>query len=130
MSMLPKNTEASAAPGSLTTYAAGFVLSIMLTLAAYFAVENELVPESFLITFVVGLAVVQLLVQLLFFLHLGRETKPRWNLVIFLFMVLVVGILVAGSLWIMYNLDYNMMPADMDTYMLEEEGIKPHAEHD
>ena len=112
--------------GSVLSYLVGFVLSILLTLAAYMSVVNKLFVGRTLIVFVVSLAVVQLLVQLLFFLHLGRETKPRWNLVIFLFMLLVVGIIAGGSLWIMHNLDYNMMPEhhhDLNTYMKEHEGI-------
>jgi cytochrome o ubiquinol oxidase subunit IV len=112
--------------GTVLSYTVGFVLSVLLTLAAYMSVVNKLFVGRTLIVFVVSLAVVQLLVQLLFFLHLGRETKPRWNLVIFLFMLLVVGIIVSGSLWIMYNLDYNMMPEhqpDLNTYLKEHEGI-------
>jgi cytochrome o ubiquinol oxidase operon protein cyoD len=100
------------------------VLSIALTMAAYLSVVNDILTGKTLIMVIVGLAVAQLLVQLLFFLHLGNEAKPRWNLVIFLFMVLVLSIVVGGSLWIMNNLDYNMMPHEMHEYMLEEEGIR------
>lgn len=111
-------------PGNrVLTYTVGFVLSILLTLAAYSSVVNRTHPDSTLIGIIVGLAVTQLLVQLVFFLHLGRESKPRWKLMIFLWMLLIVGIVVGGSLWIMQNLDYNMMPQDMDTRMIEEEGI-------
>jgi cytochrome o ubiquinol oxidase operon protein cyoD len=55
-----------------------------------------------------SLAFVQVIIQLIFFLHLGEEESPRWNLISFLFMVGVVFIIVAGSLWIMFNLDYRM----------------------
>jgi cytochrome o ubiquinol oxidase operon protein cyoD len=70
-----------------------------------------------------GLAVVQLFVQLYFFLHMGDESKPRWNLMAFLFMLLVLVIVVFGSLWIMKNLDYHMSPSDTSNYMMHEEGI-------
>jgi cytochrome o ubiquinol oxidase operon protein cyoD len=73
-----------------------------------------------LVLVIVGLAVVQLLVQLIFFLHLGKESKPRLNLTIFAFMLLVVGIVAIGSLWIMHNLDYNMMPKEMNEHMLDQ----------
>jgi cytochrome o ubiquinol oxidase operon protein cyoD len=75
-----------------------------------------------LLAVVVGLAVAQLLVQLVFFLHLGREPKPRQNLVVFLFMLLVIGILVIGSLWIMHNLNYHMTmtPKQMDQKLLDQ----------
>lgn len=109
--------------GSMKSYVIGFVLSIVLTLAAYVAVVAELFDKSTVVTFIIVLAIAQLLVQLLFFLHLGRESKPRLNLTAFLFMLLVVVILVFGSLWIMNNLDYNMMsPDEMETHMQHEDG--------
>lgn len=67
------------------------------------------------------LAVAQLLVQLVFFLHMGKESKPRWNAIVFSFMLLVVGIIVIGSIWVMNNLHYNMMPSyEMDEKMKHE----------
>lgn len=102
----------------------GFVLSICLTIAAYVLVIGHLITGNRLIGAIVGLAIVQLLVQLFFFLHLGQETRPRWKLVVFLFMLLVLFILVFGSLWIMYNLDYHMdmAPGQLDEYIIDDEG--------
>ena len=104
---------------TLAMYIVGFVLSLALTTAAYIVVTQKLLNDSELITALITLAIAQVLVQLFFFLHLGRETKPRWRLVVFLFMLLVLGIVVIGSLWIMQNLDYHMTPQESDTYMLE-----------
>lgn len=114
------NTRHSGNHPSLTTYVTGFVLSVLLTLAAYFSVVNDAVTGGALVAVIVGLAIAQLLVQLVFFLHLGRESRPRLNLMMFSFMLIVVGIVVIGSLWIMHNLDYNMMPKDMEDHMLHE----------
>lgn len=105
---------------SLATYVVGFILSLLLTLAAYFSVTTKAVTGDGLVAIIVGLAIAQLLVQLVFFLHLGRESRPRLNLTMFAFMLLVVGIVVIGSLWIMHNLDYNMMPKDMEEHLLLE----------
>lgn len=106
------------------SYCAGFVLSLLLTLAAYVSVVNQTQPAGQLFVLVVGLAIVQLLVQLVFFLHLGHETRPRWRLIMFAFALLTVGILVFGSLWIMSHLDYNMMsPHDTNTNIMHDEGI-------
>lgn len=107
---------------SVKSYATGFVFSVALTLLAYQAVVNHWLSGPALIGTVMGLAVLQLIVQLVFFLHLGSESKPRWNLVMFLFMLLVLVIIVGGSLWIMANLNYNMMmtPEQMDEYMLKQ----------
>lgn len=104
---------------TLTAYVSGFVMSLLLTVLAYLLVVKDVLDAKFVIPAIVFLAVTQFVVQLVFFLHLGRETRPRWNLMAFLFMLLVVFIVVAGSLWIMANLDYNMMHRG-DTYMLQQ----------
>ncbi len=91
------------------TYVLGFALSTILTLTAfgltgYHVTGGSLFTRELLIVVLVGLAVAQLIVQLTCFLHLGKENKPRWNLITFTFAVLVVVILVAGTLWIMSHL--------------------------
>jgi cytochrome o ubiquinol oxidase operon protein cyoD len=100
---------------SLASYVAGFVLSLSLTVATYLFVNDHVASHhgafshQTLMIMIVVFALSQCFVQLFFFLHLGHETKPRWKLLVFLFMLLVIAILVGGSLWIMHNLDYNMM---------------------
>ena len=96
--------------GNLKSYLLGFVLSIILTFAAYFLVVWRLLTGLALDLSVALLALVQAYVQLVLFLNLTREPKPRWNIVVFLFMALIVVILVFGSIWIMNNLNYNLMP--------------------
>jgi cytochrome o ubiquinol oxidase operon protein cyoD len=90
------------------SYAVGYILCLLLTLAAYFVVEKQLLSGWMLISAVVFLGLIQISVQLILFLHLGIESKPRWNLITFFFMALVTAIIVIGSLWIMANLDYRM----------------------
>lgn len=119
--MAQHQTSAGAAHGSYLSYSIGFVLSIVLTLGAYYAVVEKVFSGREIAAAIIGLAVAQLFVQLFFFLHLGRESKPRWNLMMFLFAALVVVIVVFGSIWIMDNLDYHMMPQDMDEYMLDQQ---------
>lgn len=103
---------------SYKPYVFGYVYSVLLTVEAYLLVTNEVFSGFTLIAVLLCLAFVQLVVQLVFFLHLGSESKPRWNLVAFLFMALVLLIVVIGSLWIMENLNYNMMPSmETDTYI-------------
>lgn len=112
------------AHGSLRSYIIGFGLSIVLTLVAYILVANEMLSGRGLVAVIIGLALIQLFVQLFFFLHLGKEGRPRWNLTSLLFAALVVVIVVIGSLWIMYNLDYHSMDSDeVDKAVMEEEGI-------
>jgi len=106
------------------SYIVGFILSILTTLAAYLAVVKQVWPMETLVYIVMGIAVVQLAVQAVFFLHIGRGS--HWKVVTFAFAILVVLIVVVGSIWIMNNLDYNMMhmtPEQQHIYMLQHEGI-------
>jgi cytochrome o ubiquinol oxidase subunit IV len=106
------------------SYVIGFVLSIVTTLLAYFMVVNRMLPQDMLVYAVLGIAVVQLIVQMVFFLHLG--TGSRWKAATFYFTLLVVLIVAIGTIWIMNNLDYNMMhmnPDQMREYMERNQGI-------
>jgi cytochrome o ubiquinol oxidase operon protein cyoD len=114
------------ATGSTRTYVTGYVGSICLTLCAYLLVSHQASHNNaLLIGAVVALAFVQFLLQLIFVLHLGSETKPRWKLGVFLFMIGIVIILVGGSLWIMNNLDSRLMPSPqaMNKYMNAQDGL-------
>jgi cytochrome o ubiquinol oxidase operon protein cyoD len=120
------------APGNTASYVAGFVLSLLLTLTAYWLVlqhknsHQPLFSHRFLIITIVVLAITQLFVQLVFFLHLDSESKPRWNLLVASFAAIVVLILVLGSLWIMNNLNYHMdSPAQTDKNIIQDEGVHP-----
>jgi cytochrome o ubiquinol oxidase operon protein cyoD len=86
----------------------GFVLSLILIAATYLIVVNHHLSGHMLMLAVAGLAVAQTLIQLIFFLHLGLESKPHWNTITFLFVTLVIIIVIGGSLWIMHNLNYNL----------------------
>jgi cytochrome o ubiquinol oxidase operon protein cyoD len=126
MSQHIRNGETSGKAGGITlkSYVSGYVASLCLTVAAYLLVSRHALSTRWiLIAMVVGLALTQFLVQLVFFLHLGRETKPRWKLAVFLFMILIVGILVFGSLWIMNNLNYRMTPAQINQYMNSQDNL-------
>lgn len=115
--------------GSVFTYSVGFVLSIVLTLVAYGAVEYHRnsdhlgLPHELIIPLVMSLAVMQLFVQLIFFLHVGFNKKDPWNLVFLLSTVSIILLVILASLWIMYHLNYNMMPEQMEDYLLWKEGI-------
>ena len=95
--------------GTIKSYVIGFTASLLLTLISFYLVGAKVLSGQTLIYTIVGLAFVQAIVQLLFFLHLGQEAKPRWETLIFYFMVLVLLIVVLGTLWIMHDLDERVM---------------------
>lgn len=114
------NNTSSKTSGSFVSYFIGFVLSLILTIIPFYLVMERLISGSAALLTLAGFAVAQLLVQLFLFLHLGRRGQ-RWNIVIFLFMLLVVFIVVVGSLWIMQNLHYNMSsPKQIDEHMIHQ----------
>jgi len=117
----PKNDK-----GRFTSYVIGYILSLYLTITAYLIVKNHLGSNFVIIALIAGLALVQFLVQLFYFMHLGLESKPRFKLLVLGFMMLVVGILVGGSLWIMYSLNYNSIPKtpqQINQYMNDQGGF-------
>jgi cytochrome o ubiquinol oxidase operon protein cyoD len=105
----------SASHGSMKSYTIGFILCIILTLGSFGVVMTGLVPHDMRLTFIVVLAVVQLLVQLVYFLHMGSSPDQRENTAIFVCTGLLIAIVVAGSLWVMHNANVNMMPMHMST---------------
>ncbi|RWZ79137.1 MAG: cytochrome o ubiquinol oxidase subunit IV [Candidatus Chaera renei] len=108
------------------SYLTGYGLSLLLTLAAYWSAMARPARGWLLLLLLAALAVVQLAVQLRFFLHLGKKSSPQWNALVFSFMAIVVFILVAGSLWIMKNLNYNLMnmpPSATEKTIIKDEGI-------
>lgn len=94
--------------GDLQSYITGFVLSIILTVLAYILVTQHVFSGWTLLLSISGLASIQAIVQLIYFLHLGAEKSPAWNLITFLFMFTLLVVLVSGTLWIMYHLNYAM----------------------
>lgn len=109
---------------SIHSYATGFLLSIILTLVPFYIVINHVASGWTLVITLLICAIAQLLVQLQFFIHLGHESGPRWNVLIFLFMALVLLIVVIGSLWIMKNLNYHTMSQhETEMYIQDEEAI-------
>ena len=110
---------------SLVKYITGFLASIALTLAAYLLVTRSSWPASTVVAIIAALAIVQFLVQMVFFLHVTDESRPRWKQVVMWFMLGIVVIVVLGSVWIMNNLDYRMMhnPRAVEEYVQSQDGL-------
>ena len=100
---------------SISSYVLGFLLSVLLTAGSFLLAPHL---GSFAPGAIVLCALAQLLVQLIFFLHMGREQGPKWNLGMFMFTLTIIGILMVGTLWIMSNLAHLHMhtPTTNDLY--------------
>jgi cytochrome o ubiquinol oxidase subunit IV len=95
--------------GTLTFYLIGLFASLILTLTSFYLVWTSALLKPTLIITLIALAVIQATVQVIFFMHLGKEAKPRWESISFFFMVTCLLIIVLGSLWIMYDLNIRVM---------------------
>jgi cytochrome o ubiquinol oxidase operon protein cyoD len=102
-----------AAHGDLPTYLTGFALSLVLTALSFGAVMSGLVPHGMILPAITLLAVTQLVVQLIFFLHLGVSREQRNNTVILMLTAMLAVLIIALSLWVMHNANVNMMPTQM-----------------
>lgn len=107
---------------SIARYCVGFGGSLVTTFGAYLIITQHMFDKTLSLVAIMALAVFQLILQLVFFLHVGRESRPRWNFTALIFAIVMISIIVVGSMWIMYNLNYNMMmtPEQMNQYMLKE----------
>lgn len=98
-----------AKPKTLSSYFAGLFLSLLFTMGAFFCVMRHDLSVSNLYVVITACAIAQLLAQVICFLRLNTTKEGQWNTLPFVFTFLVVFVLVGGSLWIMWNLNYNMM---------------------
>ena len=97
---------------SFSGYMVGFVLSIVLTAIPFWLVMNEVITHRTTAVLVLGgFAVVQILVHMVCFLHMNGKAEGGWTLLATIFTVVFVAIAIAGTLWVMFHMNANMMPA-------------------
>ncbi len=97
--------------GSLKTYAIGFVLSVILTAIPFYLVMNKTLANSSATAFVIlAFAAVQMVVHMVYFLHMNTRVEGGWSMLALVFTLVLVIITLSGSIWVMYHLNTNMMP--------------------
>ena len=112
--------------GTTASYITGFILSLVFTVIPYYLVVKHVFTGNMILVVILTFAVLQMLVQILFFLHLGRQKKPNWQLFFFASTIGIIVMVVVASLVIMTHLHANMsMPttADAEKQLISGEGI-------
>ncbi|MFC3568147.1 cytochrome o ubiquinol oxidase subunit IV [Paracoccus sp. TOH] len=105
--------------GSHASYLKGFLLSVILTALPFgIVMAGGFESRGLTALVVIGFAVVQILVHMVYFLHMNGKQEEGWTMLSTIFTVVVVVILLAGSLWVMYHMNTNMMP-QMDHEMMQ-----------
>lgn len=102
------------AHGTIGSYMIGFALSVLLTVIPFWLVMFRPI-ESAAVTgaIITGFAVVQIVVHMVYFLHMNSKSEGGWNMLAFIFTLILVVIAISGSMWVMHHLNHNMMPAMM-----------------
>jgi len=111
----PHGAVAGGAHGSRRSYITGFLLATALTVVPFGLVMTHASVGTPLLITVFALA--QIIVHVVYFLHVDRSEEQRWNLMALVFTGIVVCIILGGSIWIMHNLYVNMMPGMMQGSM-------------
>ncbi|TYQ20078.1 MULTISPECIES: cytochrome o ubiquinol oxidase subunit IV [Duganella] len=98
--------------GTMKEYAIGFVLSVILTAIPFWLVMAKVFDKSSTTAFVIlGFAAVQVVVHMIYFLHMNGKNEGGWTLLSTLFTLILLIIVMAGSIWVMYHMNINMMPS-------------------
>lgn len=99
------------AHGSLRSYLIGFGLSVILTAIPFWLVMTGALDSKQATAFaIMALAVIQIVVHMVFFLHMNVRSESGWTMMALIFTLVLVVITLTGSLWVMYHLNTNMMP--------------------
>ncbi|MCH7341807.1 cytochrome o ubiquinol oxidase subunit IV [Pelomonas sp. CA6] len=91
-------------------YAIGFVLSVILTAIPFWLVMAKVLPPGTTAFVILGFAAVQIVVHMVYFLHMNAKAEEGWSMLSLIFTLVLVVIMLAGSIWVMYHLNTNMMP--------------------
>ena len=96
-------------------YIKGFVLAVILTAIPFYLVMNNVIQDRATAVLVLGgFAAVQIVVHMVYFLHMNGKIQGGWTMLSTIFTVVFVAIAIAGTLWVMFHMNTNMMPMHPD----------------
>lgn len=99
------------AHGSRREYVIGFLLSVVLTAIPFALVMTNAFADTRITAGIVMIcAIVQIVVHMIYFLHMNTKSENGWTLMALIFTAILVVIVLSGSLWVMYHMNLNMMP--------------------
>ena len=106
-------------------YVKGFILAVILTAIPFYLVMNNVITDRSTAVAVLGLfAIVQVLVHMVYFLHMNGKIQGGWTMLSTIFTVIFLAIAISGTLWVMFHMNANMMPGH------EMQQASGHADHE
>jgi cytochrome o ubiquinol oxidase operon protein cyoD len=97
--------------GTFGGYVTGFALSLVLTAIPFWLVMGDVFADRLTTSILVmAFAAVQIVVHMIYFLHMNTKSEGGWTFLALAFTLTLVVITLSGSIWVMYHMDQNMMP--------------------
>jgi cytochrome o ubiquinol oxidase operon protein cyoD len=128
MSKEPHTPPAKTEPhhGTAKNYVIGFILSLVFTLIPYYLIVQKSYSETALLVAILAFAFIQLIIQAMFFLHLGRKPSPEFHTYFLIATIGAVMVVIGGSIWIMHHLNSHMelTPTEMKQRLVDDEAIE------
>ena len=113
--------DANEPHSTFSGYMTGFLLSIILTAIPFWLVMAKVISDRpTAVMELGGFAVIQILVHMFYFLHMNGKVEGGWTLLSTIFTVVFVAIAIAGTLWVMFHMNTNMMPSHTDMPAMEQ----------
>ncbi|RIA43556.1 cytochrome bo3 quinol oxidase subunit 4 [Hephaestia caeni] len=110
-----EGTHDEPAHGTLKGYLTGFGLSVVLTAIPFWIVMSGAIADRTAAALVVlAFAFVQIIVHMVYFLHMNTRSEGGWTMLALIFTIVLVVIALAGSIWVMHHLNTNMMPMTVE----------------
>ena len=103
--------DAHAVHYSLKDYTIGFTLAVILTVIPFWLVMGNILDPGTTRFVIMGFAAVQLVVHMVYFLHMNSKSEGGWNMMALILTLVLLGIVLSGSIWVMYHMNINMMPS-------------------
>ena len=95
---------------SLKDYTIGFTLAVILTVIPFWLVMGNVLAPEMTRFVIMGFAAVQVVVHMIYFLHMNSKSEGGWNMMALILTLVLLGIVLSGSIWVMYHMNVNMMP--------------------
>lgn len=96
--------------GTFGGYMTGFILSVILTAIPFALVMTGVLDKNVTLVLILAMALVQIVVHMVYFLHMNMKVEDGWSMLALIFTSVFVVITLAGSMWVLYHMNANMMP--------------------
>ncbi|WP_312304893.1 cytochrome o ubiquinol oxidase subunit IV [Diaphorobacter nitroreducens] len=108
-------------------YVKGFLLAVILTVIPFWLVMADVIQNRTTAVLVLGIfAMVQVVVHMVYFLHMNGKIQGGWTMLSTIFTIVFLAVTIIGTLWVMFHMNANMMPAHANPMAAQHQGSEAH----